>query len=291
MIRPVSALLIAACAVIGAGCGSSGPTGPTTSVTVTRDFGASEIARTQTVDSTNGLTALRQLEAVHKVTTAYGGRYVKSINATAEDGDSSWLFYVDGVESDQGATSVRLKPGQVVQWDFHPWQTIRTGGAIVGAYPLPLKKRGVRLICAPTKSPECSAARRALTASGVVVSSQGSDRVIVGTWNNIEDFDGVRDLTRSGESNGAYAQFSADGRTLTPLSADGSEGNQIKKQGGLLSAFSDARGVVWLATGTDPAGVSAAVQLLEAGGPQLQNRFAMAVGPAGPIVLPERAGQ
>lgn len=291
MARLVTALLLAACAVTGAGCGSSGTDGPATNLAVTRDYGASEIVKAETIEATAGLTALRQLETVHKVTTAYGGRYVKSINGTTEDDENSWLFYVDGVESDQGATSIRLKPGQVVQWDFHAWQTIRTGGAIVGAYPQPLKKRGVRLICAPTKSPECSAARKALTASGIVVNSSGPDRVIVGSWNNIEGLDGVRDLTTSGESNGAYAQFSADGSTLTPFAAGGTEGKPIKQQGGLLAAFSDAEGVVWLATGTDATGVGGAVQLLDAGGPELKNRFAMAVGPAGPIALPEVAGQ
>src|SRR6478609_4869148 len=105
MTRTLAASLLAACALIGAGCGSSGSTGPVTSVTVTRDFGASVIAQAKTVDSTPGLTALRQLETVHKVTTSYGGRYVKSINGTTEDSDSSWLFYVNGIESKVGATS------------------------------------------------------------------------------------------------------------------------------------------------------------------------------------------
>lgn len=291
MTRSATVVLLAACAITGAGCGSSGRSGPATSLTVTRDYGAAELVETKTVEASTGLTALRQLETVHKVTTAYGGRYVKSINGTTESSDRSWLFYVDGVESDQGATSIRLKPGQVVQWDFHAWQTIRTGGAIVGAYPQPLKKNGVRLVCAPTQSPACTEARDALIASGIPVSSRGADRMIVGTWNDIEGLDGVRDLTRSGESNGAFAQFSADGETLTPFMADGSEGKPITERGGLLAAFSDSAGVVWLATGTDVEGVGSAAQLLGAGGQKLKNRFAMAVGPAGPIALPEVAGQ
>lgn len=291
MTRLTTVLLLAACAVSGVGCGGSSTSGPATSLAITRDFGAAEVVEAETVKATTGLTALRQLETLHDVTTAYGGRYVKSINGTTEDDDSSWLFYVDGVESDQGATSIRLKSGQVVQWDFHAWQSVRTGGAIVGAYPLPLKKRGVRLICAPPKSPACSSARAALTASGISVSSRAPDRVIVGAWNNIEGFNGVRDLTKSGESNGAFAQFSADGQTLTTFSADGSEGKTIKKQGGLLAAFADAQGVVWLATGTDSDGVSSAAELLDAGGRELKNRFAMAVAPVGPIALPEGAGQ
>ena len=291
MIRPATIVLLAACAVIGAGCGGSGATGPVTTLNVTRDYGASEIVKPETIKAGAGLTALRQLETVHKVTTAYGGRYVKSISGTTEDGDNSWLFYVDGVESEQGATSIRLKPGAVVQWDFHAWQAVRTGGAIVGAYPLPLKKRGVRLICAPKKSAECSLARAALKGSGIAVSSSAADRVIVGAWSDVEGIDGVRDLTRSGESNGAYAQFSTDGKTLTPFSSDGSAGTPVTQRGGLLAPFADAKGLTWLATGTDAEGVSSAVQLLDAGGPKLKNRFAMAVGPSGPIALPEVAGQ
>jgi hypothetical protein len=249
------------------------------------------VAKTETVDSTPGLTALRQLETVHKVTTAYGGRYVKSIDTTTEDSDSSWLFFVDGVESKVGATSTRLKPGQVVQWDFHAWENVRTGGAIVGAYPKPLKTRGVRLICAPKKTQACSVARAALTASGIALNSRGSDRVIVGAWSNIEGFDGVRDLTAPGDTNGAYAQFSKDGETLTPFAADGSEGKPIKSHGGLLAPFSDAGGIVWLATGTDDDGARGAAQLLDAGGTQLRNHFAMIVGPTGAKPIPEGAGQ
>jgi hypothetical protein len=291
MFRFIAAVLLAACALVGAGCGGSGSTGPATSVTVTRDFGSSVIAKTETVDATPGLTALRQLETVHKVTTAYGGRYVKSIDTTTEDSDSSWLFYVDGVEAKVGATSTRLKPAQVVQWDFHAWQSVRTGGAIVGAYPLPLKTRGVRLICAPKKTPACKTARKALTAAGIVVGSRGPDRMIVGAWSDIEGFDGVRDLTTPGDTNGAFAQFSKNGKTLTPFAADGSEGKPIKSHGGLLAAFGEASGVVWLATGTDDVGSQSAAALLDAGGTQLKNRFAMAVGPGGPIALPEGSGE
>ncbi|MGH2959725.1 MAG: DUF4430 domain-containing protein, partial [Solirubrobacterales bacterium] len=283
-----TALLLAACAVIGAGCGDSGATGPATSVTVTRDFGADVVAKTETVDSTAGLTALRQLATVHKVTTAYGGRYVKSINGTTEDNDSSWLFYVDGVESAEGATSIRLKPGQVVQWDFHAWQTIRTGGAIVGAYPLPPKTRGVKLICAPENT--CGQVRKDLTAAGIVVSSKAKDRVIVGSWNDIQGFDGVPDLTRPGDTNGAYADFTANGQTLTPYAADGSPQKSLVGSSGLLAAFTDADGVVWIATGTDEDGSRSAARLLGAEKDKLKNRFAMAIDNGREHALPYGVG-
>jgi hypothetical protein len=290
MTRLVPAALLAACALIGAGCGDAANTGPATSVTITHDFGAVVQSGAKSVPATPGLTGLRQLETVHKVTTAYGGRYVKSIDGTTEDADSSWLFYVDGIESDMGSTSVRLKPGQVVQWDFHAWQAVRTGGAIVGAYPLPLKTQGVKLICAPRGSKACKLSRKGLTASGIVISPHSPVRIVVGPWNDIEGFDGVPDLTRPGDTNGAFAQFSNSGEKLTPVSADGSDGHPLTDQAGLLVAFSSAGKTTWIATGTDDAGTEKAAGLLDSGGPLLKNRFAYAIGEPGPIALPEVAG-
>ena len=60
------ALLLAALAVAGCGLGPGDDLGQV-GVTVTRDFGASVIAQAKTVDSTPGLTALRQLETVQLV--------------------------------------------------------------------------------------------------------------------------------------------------------------------------------------------------------------------------------
>lgn len=288
MTRRATLALLAACAVTGAGCGS-GADGPSTSVVVTRDFGAQVVAQQESVEATKGLTAMRQLQGVHKVTTSYGGRYIDSINGVKEDGDSSWLIYVDGIELTKGAASTRLSGGQHVQWDFHAWQTIRTGGAIVGAYPQPLKQRGVRLICAPERSKACGVARRGLAAAGITISGAGPARVVVGAWSDIEGFDGVPDLTSDGETNGAYAQFSKDGSRLTPFSADGSPGSALKSGAGLLAPFAAAGDVTWVVSGTDDAGVQRAAGLLGAGRAKLRHRFTMIVGADATRPLPEGA--
>jgi hypothetical protein len=293
MTRRSISILLAACAVFGAGCGSSTPSaqGPKTTLTITENFGATQLFVPEGVPATSGLTALRQLESAHDVTTAYGGRYVKTISGVAEDSDRSWLFFVDGIESKVGATSVRLKPGQAVQWDIHAWQTVRTGGAIVGAYPRPLKQHGVRVICAPQKSPGCKAAKLGLHNSGIAVSKRSPTKLIVGTWNNIEGFDGVPNLTAPGDQNGAFAQFSKGGETLTPSNADGSDAHPLTDQAGLLAAFSTGPDVVWIVSGTDEEGVKKAADLLDEGGPELKNRFAFAVGEPGLLALPEGAEQ
>lgn len=285
-----AAVLLAACAVIGAGCGSS-TDGPSTSVVVTRDFGASTVSKSEAVPATAGLTVLRQLETGHKVETAYGGRYVKTIDGVSEDGDSSWLFYVDGIESKVGATSIRLKPSQQVQWDFHPWQLVKGGGAIVGAYPQPLKTRGVQLICEPRSSKACEVAREGLVKSGVVVESKSPVRVIVGPWNYLVGRDGVPDLTSDGDQNGAFAQFSKDGSKLTTVSPDGSNAQTYEKGAGLIAAFAETNDPVWIVTGTDEAGVETAAKLFEDGETKLKNRFAVLADSEGVVPLPEGAGQ
>jgi hypothetical protein len=292
MFRVIASVLLAACALVGAGCGSSASTqGPATHVVVTRDFGAAVLSPAEAVAATNGLTGLRQLETGHKVETGYGGRYVKSIDDTAEDSDNSWLFYVDGIESTVGATSTRLKPNQLVQWDFHPWQGVHTGGAIVGAYPQPFKAHGARLICAPRKSPTCVEAKRGMIDAGIVVSSTAKDRVVVGSWNNIQGLDGVPDLTEAGEGNGAYAQFSDDGKTLTAFQADGSPAPIQGNSTGLLAPFADASGVTWVATGTDEKSAASAARLLGADQSKLKNRFAILIDDGRERALPLGAGE
>lgn len=288
MCRPLIALL-AACAVLGAGCGA-GAHGPQTTLVVTRDFGAAVVSQPKSIDATPGLTAMRQLQGSHETTSSFGGRYINSIDGLKEDNDSSWLVYVDGIETTKGATSVRLKPGQTVQWDFHAWQTIRTGGAIVGAFPQPLKSRGARVICAPERSDACVATRAALKAAGVLATGSSAVRVVVGQWSDIEGFDGVPDLTSSGETNGAFAQFSKNGDRLTPFSADGSEGRVLKAGAGLLAAFSDGTQATWVITGTDEAGAAEAAELLRRPA-EIRNRFAVLATGGGMRPLPEGSGE
>lgn len=291
MARAAAMIALAACAVAAAGCGAgSSADGPPTTLVVTEDFGAGVLAQPADVPATAGLTVLRQLETGNKVTTSYGGRYVESIAGVREDADSSWLFYVDGIESKSGAASARLKPGQAVQWDFHPWQSVRTGGAIVGAYPRPLRARGVRVICAPRRSKACAAARRGLRSSGVAIGPRAPLRMIVGAWSDIEGFDGVPDLTEPGDSNGAFAQFSKDGRKLTPFAADGSAGRPLGAGAGLVAAFANGPQPAWVVTGTDAAGAAGAAALLAGGGPKLRFRFAAMTSPDGMRALPEDAG-
>ncbi len=130
--RTLVAALVAVCALTGMGCGAAAGEGDTTLV-LTRDFGQKVVSPAAKLPLSPGLTAMRQLQKLHRTTTAYGGRYVDSIDGLKEDATYSWLYYADGIEADRGATGQRLRAGQTVQWDFHAWSAVRGGGAIVGA--------------------------------------------------------------------------------------------------------------------------------------------------------------
>ena len=124
--------LLVALAALAAGCGSSS-TGPAT-VWVTRDRGA-QVLHTARVPA--GLTAMQALARVAKVSTSYGGRYVRSVDGFAEQGRDSWFYYVNGYLADRGAAEYRLHDGDVEWWDFRSWSDPAQDPVVVGAFPEP----------------------------------------------------------------------------------------------------------------------------------------------------------
>ncbi len=119
-----------------AGCGGSGDDGEAT-LWVTRDRGA-EVLVTTTVPT--GVTAMQALRSEADVDTSYGGRFVRSIEGVAGDADSKrdWFYFVNGIEADRGAAEYRLRPGDVLWWDYRSWagEDMREP-VVVGAFPEP----------------------------------------------------------------------------------------------------------------------------------------------------------
>lgn len=285
--QPIAiAMALFAVAIGVAGCGSSRPSGPTTTLSVTRDFGASSVEPSALIAATPGLTVMRQLEQTAEVETAYGGRFVNAIDGLKGGSGNDWLFFVDGVESDKAATEWRLKGGEVVQWDFHAWQGTNTGDAIVGAFPRPLASVGANLECLPDDSEACSAAKTALAAAEVQTESASADavKVYVGEWPQIKGKPGVPDLTAPAADNGAFASVSPDGKSIVVVNDAGLPAQRLKKGSGLVAASREGTKVTWIVTGIDEQGLKAAVSLLSTS--TLKDKFAVAVSPAGRVALP-----
>ena len=124
--------LLVAVAALAAGCGSSSAGHAT--VWVTRDRGA-QVLHTARVPA--GLTAMQGLERVAKVSTRYGGRYVRAVDGLGEHGRASWFYYVNGYLADRGAAEYRLHDGDVEWWDYRKWSDPGQDPVVVGAFPEP----------------------------------------------------------------------------------------------------------------------------------------------------------
>lgn len=121
-----------------AGCGGAREHG-TATLWVTRDRGA-HVLYSGTVPA--GLTAMQALERKLKVSTRYGGRFVQSIDGVSgsASGQRDWLYFVNGIEADTGATEVHLRPGDVEWWDYRSWKGSGLSvPVVVGAFPEPFR--------------------------------------------------------------------------------------------------------------------------------------------------------
>jgi Domain of unknown function (DUF4430) len=132
--RAVVVSLLAVLAL--AGCGEERTGSGTASLWVTRDRGA-EVIHTGTVPA--GISALEAVDRELDVDTRYGGRFVQSIEGVegslAEQRD--WFWYVNGLEGDTSAAEYRLRPGEIVWWDYRSWAAQMQVPVVVGAFPEP----------------------------------------------------------------------------------------------------------------------------------------------------------
>jgi hypothetical protein len=130
-------LLLLACAlVLLTGCGQERAGEGSASLWVTRDRGATVLLVTRVPA---GLTAMQALDRELDVDTAYGGRFVQSIEGV--EGDVSkqrdWFWFLNGIEADVSAADYRLRPGDVEWWDFRSWRDEMREPVVVGAFPEP----------------------------------------------------------------------------------------------------------------------------------------------------------
>ena len=118
--------------VVAAGCGST--SSGRAVVWVTSDRGA-HVLHVGKVPA--GLTAMQGLARVSKVSTRYGGRYVRSVDGVSEKGQRAWFYYVNGYLADRSAAEYRLHAGDVEWWDYRPWNDPLQDPLVVGAFPEP----------------------------------------------------------------------------------------------------------------------------------------------------------
>jgi hypothetical protein len=210
------ALLAALALVLLPGCGHERTGSGSASLWVTRDRGATVLA-TKTVPA--GLTAMQALDRVLDVKTAYGGRFVQSIEGI--DGDVSkqrdWFWFLNGIEADRSAADYRLHDGDVEWWDFRSWQGQMREPVVVGAFPEPFlhgyagKTRPVAIRYAPGQKAGARAVARLLHADSVapVSDKPPSDANVFYTVSGSDRF--TASLRGSGGGAGSPVEFTFAG--------------------------------------------------------------------------------
>lgn len=295
------ALALAGCGLaIGAG---SGPV----QLLVTRDFGASVLQHTGGLHARSGETVLGLLTGADAVRASSSAGQVASIDGLSAAGrqagaaaDLQWVYYVNGVQGAKPPAEAKLFAGDEVWWDIHDvTQSSSQPAAIVGAFPQPFldgiegRRLPVRVECTAVSGYACSAVTATLRQFGVpaaitAVGSGGAPetlRVIVGPWQRIGSDVEAQTIADGPGVSGVYARFTAGGRELALLDAQGLTARTLAGGAGLIAATQGSKEApVWVVTGTDVAGVELAARAFNRR--TLEDRFAVAVQAGGATALP-----
>jgi Domain of unknown function (DUF4430) len=281
-----AAVALAGCG-LGAGTGTSGVT-----LTVTRDFGTASVGSVSDSKVAGSQTVMRLLERSFKVTTRYGGGFVESISGlSGSSARRDWFYYVNGIEAPAGAAGTSVHRGDRIWWDLHDWSATDSVPAVVGSFPEPFvhgtggRRLPTTLACASDAGAACKRVAGEFHSIGVPAptallgTGSGSDSlaVVVGTWRDLHGELAATLVEHGPAASGVYARFTGPGgSSLQLLNPSGHVVRTLGAGAGLIAATGQSQtGTVWMITGTDVAGVSAAAAALTPA--RLRDHFALAV--------------
>lgn len=301
-----TAVLLVSVAVVLGGCGlGAGATPPAVTLTLTRDFGGGVLRQAGAPRVDGQVTVMQLLMRNARVGTRYGGGFVQSIDGLSGGRQSGhpvdWFYYVNGIEAPQGGAATTVHPGDHIWWDRHDWSATPDVRAVVGSYPEPFlhgeggKRLPVRVDCAAA-SVVCERVSASLRAAAVPVAVGGLGTyephtltVVIGPWRVVRAEPAAQSIERGPQVSGVYARFAPDGHSLALLDAEGATKRTLGPGAGLVAATRYAgEAPVWVVTGTDAAGVSAAAAAVTP--TALRDHFAVALdaGGAYPVPVPVR---
>jgi hypothetical protein len=285
---------------LGAGKGTSG-----VSLTVTDNFGTTVVGSVTDAHVPGSETVMRMLERSFRVRTRYGGGFVESIDgASGSASRRDWFYYVNGIQASLGAAGTSVHRGDRIWWDLHDWSATDSIPAVVGSFPEPFihgsggRRYPTVLECASDTQAACQRVTSELNAIGVKAAAQapgaggaGADSlaVVVGTWHDVQSEFAANLIEHGPGSSGIYARFAGPaGSALQLLDPRGQVVRTLGAGAGLIAATAySSSAPVWLITGTDAAGVSAAAAALTPA--RLRDHFALAVQGQTDLPVPQRA--
>lgn len=282
-------------------------------VVVTRDFGQQVLLDT-TIQVPQGCSALAALKQVADVKTAYGGGFVNSINGLSSQYSGGqakqydWLVYLNGIQSNTGALDYTMRHGDIQRWDYHRWNFRTFIPAIVGDFPEPFL-HGYKGQVKPTIivydggfEQNAEELEDTLIDLGVAsVSSQpigelgDSDKrnanlIIIG----YSDGEMIAEMNSAWNKMGFFARFEEGG--LNVYTGTGEQAAQYGPGTGIIQATQSpwnpkgtgvCENVVWMVSGTDGAGIEAAVEALITRPSEMQHAFAVVVADGQIIKVPQ----
>lgn len=229
-------------------------------ITVSADFGSRVHKDTWTRVEGNA-TAMRALERVAEVETAYGGGFIQGIDGVRSRYDAvtvggekvDWFFYVNGHLADVGAGEYLVNEGDWLVFDYHPWDYSMFTTFLAGCYVEAFRfgyggERPDHVVVVGTPGDEEEAAEVARILEEEVGRCErasldrdwsprtGEYTVVVGVWEEMENNTYLRDSQVNARKAGLLAFFEEGALKVM----DG--------RGGLAGSFSRSAGVV-LATG------------------------------------------
>jgi len=298
----VAAIVACMVAVAAAGCGLGPGAGlEDVRLTVTRDYGRTEVLARDVGDVTESDSVMRVLERNAEISTRYGGGFVQSIDgleAQERFGRSlDWFFYVDGVESTVGAADYPLRGGESVWWDYRDWGAAISVPAVVGSWPQPFvggyegRRHPVAVEC-QGGGRACVTVRRRLRAAGATIAAGvpgDAIRMLVGPWGLVREDPAAAQVEAGPRRSGVFAGFRRGpaGYAMQGLDVGGDVARTFGPEAGLVAATRHGEAPpVWLVTGVDQEGVEAAAGLLDAA--SLRDRYAVAVDGGREEALPLR---
>lgn len=297
--RPLTAV-VAILAVAGCGVGA-GETAEDVTLRVTDRFGSEVVVDEPQAEVEGEDTVARLLQRNTTIETSAGGTFVAAIGGRAggeaQDGSTPyWIFFRNGVFSDEGAAGRKIVSGERIWWDRHD-QRIANVQAVVGSFPMPFAARDddgsvpVELGCADPSSAACTVAAERLSAAGVAVTAGELEpqaaptrlRVLVGPWSALRRDPVAARLELEPRASGVLARIR--GTRLTPFAADGTAAAPLTSGWGLVAATRTRREpVTWIVAGRSAADAEAAAEQLTPDA--LAGRFSLLVRDGAPEPLP-----
>jgi Domain of unknown function (DUF4430) len=279
----VAAATLLVAATAGCGFGEGEESEGEATLTVTRDYGSERLLEASREDPPSSETVFRFLDSEAEIATRYGGGFVQSIDGLAggtEEGRRlDWFFYVNGIESSVGAAEVEVHAGDRIWWDYRDWTAAMRVPAVLGSFPEPLSSQGAGVECRTARA-VCDEVRERIP--GTDRAGGDAVEVLVGPWRDVRDDRAVRAIERGPATSGVFADFepAPGGHRLVALDQTAAQARRLGPHAGLIAAVRDgSEPPIWLVTGTDPAGVDRAAELIDE--ETLRDRYALAVERSG----------